>query len=124
MDFSASHTLWRPGWDEARNREAFGERAHYGHNYALFVTVRGPLDPETGMVIDLKQLKDIMEAEVAGRFDHKNLNADTELFRDRPPTPENLARVIFELLDRAIPDRLLHSVRLCPTDDLFVEVAR
>lgn len=124
MDFSASHTLWRPDWDEARNREAFGRPAHYGHNYALFVTVRGPLDPETGMVIDLKRLKDIMEAEIAGRFDHKNLNEDTTLFRERPPTPENLAHVIFLLLDAAIPDQLLCRVRLCPTDDLFVEVER
>jgi 6-pyruvoyltetrahydropterin/6-carboxytetrahydropterin synthase len=127
IEFSASHTLWRPDWDEIQNRDAFGDgagNAQYGHNYALEVTLRGPLDPETGMVIDLKELKGIMEAEIAARFDHKNLNEDTPFFRERAPTAESLAQVIFELLDRAIPDGLLHGVRLYPTEDLYVEVTR
>ena len=127
MDFSAAHTLWRPDWDEARNRAVYGAAASslsHGHNYELEVTIRGEVDPETGMVIDLKQLKEIMSAEIEARFDHRNLNEDTEYFRSTPPTAENLTRVIFDLLDRALPGELLYRVRLHPTRELYVEVTR
>lgn len=127
IDFSASHRCWRPDWDEQRNREVFGPRsgfAGHGHNYRLEVTLRGPVDEETGMLIDLKQVKDVLDAEVAARFDHRNLNEDTPYFQERVPTAENFARVIFELLDAALPAGLLHRVRLSPTPDLSVEVTR
>ncbi len=127
MAFSAAHSLWRPDWDAARNRAVYGSTAKdssHGHNYELEVTVRGEVDPETGMVIDLKRLKEIMTAEVESRFDHRNLNLDTEYFRERPPTAENLAGVIFELLDRALPRDFLYRVRLRPTEDLSIEVTR
>jgi 6-pyruvoyltetrahydropterin/6-carboxytetrahydropterin synthase len=127
MEFSASHRLWRADWDEARNREVFGPQAglkEYGHNYALEVTLRGEVDPQTGMVMDLKELRDLLEREVGQRFDHRNLNKDTPYFRDRAPTAENLARVVFDLLDKALPGRLLEGVRLAPTEDLWVEVRR
>jgi 6-pyruvoyltetrahydropterin/6-carboxytetrahydropterin synthase len=127
MDFSAAHTLWRPDWDDARNRAVYGSAASslgHGHNYELEVTIRGDVDPDTGMVIDLKELKEIMSAEIEARFDHRNLNEDTECFRSTPPTAENLATVIFELLDRALPGELLYGVRLRPTPDLCVEVTR
>jgi len=99
-------------------------RAERGHNYVLEVTLRGPVDPETGMVIDLKHVKDVVEREIAERFDHKQLNADTPWFRERAPTAENFARVIFDLLDAAFPAGLLLRVRLWPTSDWFVEVER
>ncbi len=127
MDFSAAHTLWRRDWDETRNRAVYGAAASslsHGHNYELEVTIRGEVDPETGMVIDLKQLKEIMSAEIEARFDHRNLNEDTEYFRSAPPTAENLTRVIFDLLDRALPGELLYRVRLHPTRELYVEVTR
>ena len=127
MDFSAAHCLWRPDWDEARNRAVYGAAASefpHGHNYELAVTIRGEVDPETGMVIDLKRLKDIMRSEVETRFDHRNLNEESDYFRDVLPTAENLARTIFELLDRALPEALLYRVRLSPTQDLTVEVTR
>ena len=127
MDFSASHRLWREDWPEARNREVFGrdaDRRVYGHNYVLEVSLRGKLDPETGMVIDLKALKDLMEREVGSRFDHKSLNEDTPYFQSRAPTIENFAAVLFELLDAALPSGLLQQVRLAATDDLWVEVTR
>ncbi len=127
MDFSAAHTLWRPDWDEARNRRVYGSaasRQSHGHNYEIEVTIRGEADPETGMVIDLKQLKEIMRSEVEARFDHRNLNEDSEYFRELPPTAENLARVIFELLDRALPGDILYRVRVSPNEDLRVEVTR
>ena len=113
MDFSASGRL-----------ERCAERREFGHNFALEVTLSGEPDPETGMVMDLKRLKEIMAREVEARFDHRNLNDDTPFFSDRPPTPENLAQVIFGLLDAALPEGMLHGVKLWPTDDLGVEVAR
>ena len=110
MDFSASY------------RDASG--ATHGHNYVLEVTVSGLVNRETGMVIDLKDLKDLMAREIEARFDHRSLADDTPYFADRVPTPENFAAVIFELLDRALPEGSLARVRLSPTDDLTVEVSR
>lgn len=110
LDFSASY----------RDRDG---RTH-GHNWVLEVTVRGPIDAETGMVIDLKDLKDVMAREVEARFDHRSLSDDTPFFAERPPTPETFAALIFELLDKALPAGLLHRVRLSPTADLTVEVSR
>ena len=127
MEFSASHRFWCADWDAVRNRAVFGAAASrfaHGHNYELEVTLRGSIDSETGMVMDLKRLKDVMQAEVAERFDHRNLNEDLEYFVDRPPSAENLAGVIFELLDAALPDGALHAVRLAPLKDLAVEVTR
>lgn len=127
MEFSASHRLWRTDWDEERNRAGFGAEARpvaHGHNYMLEVTLQGEVDPETGMVMNLKELSAVMEAQVARRFDHRDLNDDTEYFRDRPATVENFSRLIFELLDSALPEGMLHRVRLSPTGDLTAEVTR
>lgn len=88
------------------------------------MTLSGPVDAQTGMVIDLKALKEVMEREVEARFDHRSLNDDTDFFRDRPPTPESFAALIFDLLDEALPSRLLHRVRLSPTRDVTIEVDR
>ncbi|HTO06246.1 MAG TPA: 6-carboxytetrahydropterin synthase [Myxococcota bacterium] len=110
MDFSASH------------RGADGKVT--GHNYELEVTISGPVSPETGMVLDLKELKDVMEREVEARFDHRSLTDDTPWFKDRPATPENFAAVIFELLEKALPAGTLYRVRLHPTPDVYVEVTR
>jgi 6-pyruvoyltetrahydropterin/6-carboxytetrahydropterin synthase len=126
-EFSASHRLWRADWDEARNQQVFGSDAgekEYGHNYVLEVTLRGDVDAETGMVLDLKELKGVLAREVEARFDHRNLNRDLPFFRDQAPTAENVARVIFDLLDRALPTGLLEGIRLSPTPDLCVEVRR
>lgn len=112
MEFSASHRLPET------------PLAEYGHNYLLWVTLEGPVDAETGMVIDLKDLKHVMDSEIASRFDHRHLNDDTPYFRDSVPTAEHLAQTIFHLLDEALPGSLLQSVRLSPTPDLCVEVSR
>ena len=127
MELSASHRLWRSEWDEARNREVFGPEARpfsHGHNYELRVTVRGRVDPETGMVIDLKALQDVMDAEITARFDHRDLNDDTGFFADQAPTAENFSRVIFALLDRALGGELLEAVALSPTPNHTVECCR
>ena len=127
LDFCASHRLERSDWEPERNRTVFGPEpgtGEFGHNYRLEVTVGGVPDPETGMVIDLKWLKQVLVEEVEERFDHRNLNDDTSFFRDRAPTPEQFALLIFELLERALPDGLLHQVRLSPAEDCFVDVTR
>ena len=127
MEFSASHRLERADWDPERNRAVFGLKSgqkEYGHNYRLEVTLRGRIDPVTGMLMDLKALKDVLEREVEVRFDHRNLNEDTPYFRNRAPTAENLAQVIFETLDHTLPSGLLERVRVAPTSDFFVEVER
>ena len=122
IDFSTSLRYWRGDWSERRNRESFGAKAQrHGHNYRLEVTVRGEPDPVTGMVIDLKDLKDLLEREIMTRFDHRDLNDDTPFFEKSPPTPENFAVVIFELLSEALPG-LLDAVRLRQDDDLWVDV--
>jgi len=113
MEFSASHRL-----------EPEGTGFSHGHNYELEVTLQGHVDAETGMVIDLKELKDLMDREVGVRFDHRDLNDDTSWFSDQLPTAENFAQVIFQLLDGELPERLLARVRLSPTPDYTVEVAR
>ena len=110
MEFSASHRIWREDWSEAQNRAVLGATSRsvsHGHNYVLEVTLDGSTDAETGMVMDLKQLKDVMEAEIGRRFDHRDLTADTPYFRERPATAENVAGVVFELLDAALPAGLI-----------------
>ena len=127
MEFSASHRLWRADWDAERNRAVFGAWAgphSHGHDYELEVSLRGPMDAGTGMVMDLKRLAEVMDAEVGERFDHRDLVADGDWFVDEPASAENFARLIFELLDRALPDAMLEQVRLRPTEDLWVEVCR
>jgi len=121
-DFSASLRYRRAELSEAENRALFGPAAsQHGHNYRLEVTVRGEPDPVTGMVMDLKDLKAVIESEVMARFDHRDLNRDTPYFEKEPPTPERLALVIHRLLRDALGSRL-HAVRLRQDDDLWVDV--
>jgi len=123
--FSSSHRLWRSDWSADRNREVFGPFAgpwSHGHNYELAVCISGPIDPETGMLVDLKWLKRVIADEVEARFDHKDLNDDSGFFEDRQPTAELFGKVLFELLDAALPDGLLESIRLRPTSTLEVEI--
>ena len=123
IEFSSSLRYAHPDLSVEENRERFGSRAsRHGHNYRLEVTLRGTPDPRTGMVIDLKDVNEVLEREIMARFDHRDLNDDTPYFEKRPPTPENVARVIYELLEEALPDGLLDRVRLQPESDLWVDV--
>lgn len=119
LTFSAAHRLHNPKRDAEWNRAIYGKcdnpRGH-GHNYALEVSVRGPIDPETGMVIDLKHLKDLMRARVIDRVDHTNLNEDVDFLRDVIPTAENLARAFWQQLAPAIPAGELHEIVLHETE--------
>ena len=124
IDFSASLQLRRGDLSDAENEGLFGPLcARHGHNYHLEVTLRGEPDPVTGMVLDLAELKAVLESEIMDRFDHRDLNTDTPYFEKEPPTPENFARVIHRLLLAALPDGMLDRIRLQPEADLWVEIA-
>ena len=119
LTFSAAHRLHNPNRDADWNRRTYDKcdnpRGH-GHNYTLEVSVRGRIDPETGMVIDLKRLKDIMRERVIDRVDHTNLNEDVDFLRDVIPTAENLARCFWQQLAAAIPHGELYEVMLQETE--------
>ena len=99
--FNAAHRLYRKDWSFEQNDETFGKcnNPHYhGHNYELIVSVTGNIDPETGYVVDMKVLKDIIKSEVEDKFDHKNLNKETKGFARLNPTVENMVKVFWDLL--------------------------
>jgi len=122
--FNAAHRLYRPDWDDRRNQEVYGKCSNtnfHGHNYNLFVHVRGVVDSETGYVVDLKWLADLIDRSVVQRFDHQNLNLDTEEFRTLVPTAENIARVIWSLLRPEIDPNHDLKVTLYETERNYVE---
>lgn len=122
--FNAAHKLYIPSWSEQRNLDTFGKCAnpHYhGHNYDLEVKVVGEVDPETGMLINLKDLKQIIRDHVENKFDHKNLNEEFEEFKTLVPTAENLCYVIWNILREVIDDKYELAVRLWETPRNYVE---
>ena len=107
--FNAAHRLFNPAWDDRKNNEVFGKcnnPNYHGHNYELVVKVTGEPDPETGYVMDLKLLSDMIREHVLDKFDHKNLNLDTVYFRDKNPTAENIVVVIYEILREKIDRKI------------------
>lgn len=128
-EFSASHICRIPELDEAANRELFGNDANpngHGHNYIVEATVEGEPDPVTGMVMDLKELKDILEQQVVAPMDHRFLNHEVPPFDRVIPTTANVAREIWRRLDEPLSARQakLCRVRLFETSDLYVDVFR
>src|SRR5262245_29500372 len=122
--FNAAHRLYRKDWSDEKNKEVFGlcsNPLYHGHNYILEVKVWGEVDPETGYVIDLKILKDIINKEVLQKFDHQNLNADTEEFRELNPTAENIAVVIYNKIRKQLDKKYDLKIRLSETEKNFVE---
>jgi 6-pyruvoyltetrahydropterin/6-carboxytetrahydropterin synthase len=122
--FNAAHRLYNPAWDDARNLEVFGKCSYpnyHGHNYEIVVKLTGVPDPETGFVMDLKVLGDLVKKEVIAKFDHKNLNLDTPYFKNLNPTAENICLVIYEILRPLIHPDLDLQVRLYETERNFVE---
>ncbi len=121
--FNAAHRLYRKDWDDARNLEVFGKCSNpnfHGHNYELIVSVTGEPDPETGFVMDLKILKDLIYTEVEESFDHKNLNVEVPEFKDLNPTAENIAVVIWNKLRERIEEKHDLEVTLYETPRNFV----
>lgn len=122
--FNAAHRLYRSDWDDARNEAVFGKCSnpyYHGHNYELIVAVTGEIDPETGFVIDLKLLADIIEAKVEDYLDHKNLNEEIEEFKTLNPTAENIVVVIWNRLREVLEPHLELKVTLYETPRNFVE---
>lgn len=122
--FNSAHRLHNPEWSDERNKEIFGKcnnPNYHGHNYDLIVKVTGDVDPETGYVMDMKVLKDLIKEEVLDRFDHKNLNLDTEEFKSLNPTAENIARIIYERLRKGIDAEFALRITLYETERNFVE---
>lgn len=111
-------------WSEEKNREVFGPCANpnfHGHNYEIELKVTGEVDPVTGMVIDLRTLKQIIKEEVEDRFDHKNLNVDCPEFEDLMPSAENLCYVIHQLISKRLGDEYDVAIKLYETPRNFVE---
>ncbi|MGE0469097.1 MAG: putative 6-pyruvoyl-tetrahydropterin synthase (Modular protein) [Candidatus Nitrospira kreftii] len=124
IEFAAAHRYMRMEWDEAKNRAAFGHCYNppaHGHNYLLEVTVAGEIDPKTGMVVNLFDLKRVL-LDMIEEFDHKNLNLDMPYFKDRIPTSENFAHVLWGKLATEQDIGALHALRLCEDEDLYAEV--
>jgi 6-pyruvoyltetrahydropterin/6-carboxytetrahydropterin synthase len=123
-EFSASHYYHNPELTAEENQRIFGKcnSPHgHGHNYVLDVTVRGDVDSRTGMVVDLRDLKQIIETEVMQAMDHRFLNEEVPAFREIIPTTENLAREIWSRLNGRIVAARLHRIRLYETPDLYVD---
>ncbi|MFT4203799.1 MAG: 6-carboxytetrahydropterin synthase [Chitinophagaceae bacterium] len=122
--FNAAHRLALAEWTDAENFAYFGPCSYphfHGHNYEVEVKVVGVPDPQTGYVIDLKLVNTYLEEEVYARFDHKNLNLDTEFFKNQLPTAENIVKVIYQLLRKRLAPQLDLQVRLYETPRNFVE---
>ena len=122
--FNAAHKLWNAAWSDEKNHEVFGKCANpnwHGHNYELIVSLTGEPRADTGYVFDLKQLSDLIKESVLIKFDHKNLNLDTEYFKELNPTAENIAVVIWRILRQKIDSELELKITLYETERNFVE---
>ncbi|SDM04116.1 6-pyruvoyltetrahydropterin/6-carboxytetrahydropterin synthase [Daejeonella rubra] len=124
--FNAAHKLYREEWSDEQNLEIFGKCSNpnwHGHNYELFITVKGEINPETGFVIDLKDLKRIITVYVTDVLDHKNINLDVNFMKGKMASTEVLAVTIFDVLKPHIDGQgaILHSVKLFETENNFVE---
>lgn len=123
-EFSASHYYHNPAFSAEENQRVFGKCANlngHGHNYTLEVTVKGEVDSTTGFVVDLKQLKDVLNDEVVEAMDHRHLNKEVPEFAKLIPTTENMAIAIWNRLNAKLKVAKLHRVRVYETPDLFVD---
>ena len=124
--FNAAHKLFREDWSAEKNSETFGKCANpnwHGHNYDLFVTIKGEINPDTGFVIDLKELKKIILDEVIDKLDHKNINLDVDLMKGKLASTEVLAVAIWDQLKGPIAKHgaELHAIKLFETENNYVE---
>lgn len=122
--FNAAHRLYNASWSDEQNAAVFDKCSnpnYHGHNYELIVKLTGPVNAETGYVYDLKQLSQLLKTEVIERFDHRNLNLDTEEFKELNPTAENIAIVIWNILRAKISETYALGITLYETERNFVE---
>jgi 6-pyruvoyltetrahydropterin/6-carboxytetrahydropterin synthase len=122
--FNAAHRLYNPQWSEEKNNQIFGKCNNpnfHGHNYELTVTVTGEPDVQSGYVMDMKKLSDLIKKNILDQFDHKNLNLDTAYFKNLNPTAENIAIVIWRILRQLIDNQFDLKITLYETERNFVE---
>ncbi len=124
--FNAAHRLFRPEWDDEKNLQVFGKCSNpnwHGHNYVLYVTVKGDVDPKTGFLINLKDLSKILNENVVEKLDHKNMNLEVDFMENRMSSTENLAIGIWEQIEKPIRDlgAVLHCVKVYETEKNYVE---
>jgi 6-pyruvoyltetrahydropterin/6-carboxytetrahydropterin synthase len=125
-NFNAAHKLSRTDWSLEKNQEVFGKCANpnwHGHNYQLFVTVKGEINPETGFLVDLKWLKKVINANVVDKLDHQNLNLDVDFMKGKLASTENLAIAIWDILSPIMEAEgvQLHAIKVYETENNFVE---
>ena len=124
--FNAAHKLWNPAWSAEKNKETYGKCSNenwHGHNYEMFVTVKGEIG-ESGYVVDLKSLSELIKREISEKIDHKNINLDVDFMKGTISSTENLVLGIWNILNARIKDELnctLHCVKLYETENNFVE---
>ena len=124
--FSAAHRMFRPDLSDDQNHKLYGQCSNpdwHGHNYILYVTVKGEIDPEIGYLMNLKKLKEIINREVIKKIDHKNLNTQVDFMKNRLASTENIAIAIWEVLDEAIKmeGANLHCVKIAETENNYIE---
>jgi 6-pyruvoyltetrahydropterin/6-carboxytetrahydropterin synthase len=124
--FNAAHKLTRPDWSEEKNAEVFGKCANpnwHGHNYDLYVTVKGNVSPETGFILNLKELSTLIREEICDKLDHKNLNLDVDFLKGIMPSTENITIAIFNILKSKVITLggELHCIKLYETENNYVE---
>ena len=123
--FNAAHKLWVKDWSDKKNFKVFGKCANknfHGHNYELFVTVKGTPDPQTGFVMDAKKLSNLIQKEVTNHLDHSNLNKDVKFISKKiQPTTENLVILIWKQLAPHLKSCQLHSIKLYETENIYAE---
>ena len=123
--FNAAHKLYNPSWSKEKNDEVFGKCANdnwHGHNYELFVTVKGEPDPDTGFLVDAKKLSIIINEHIVDKLDHRNLNLDVDFMQGKMCSSENLVIEIWNQLRSHLPDNVqLHCIKLYETPKIYVE---
>lgn len=124
--FNAAHRLFRPDFSDEMNLEVFGKCSNpnwHGHNYELFITVKGKIKPETGFLVNLKDLSNLINEKIIIKLDHKNINLEVDFMKDKLASTENLAKAIWEELQLPVKKlgAELHSVKLWETENNFVE---
>jgi len=123
--FNAAHKLWVETWSEERNLQTFGKCANknwHGHNYELFVTVKGMPDPETGFIVDVKKLSRLIKEVLLDQVDHSNLNMDVPFIpKGMQPTTENLVILFWKELEKHLEGCTLHCIKLCETENIYAE---
>ena len=123
--FNAAHRLFNPKWSDEENDAVFGKCANkhfHGHNYNLFVTVKGETDPDTGIIINLKELSQLINSRIIDKLDHKNLNVDVDFLKGKMCSSENIVKAIWQQLKPHLPQQVqLHCIKLYETPRIYVE---